>query len=95
MIDIITLVFLVLLAIILAKENANISNIFLLVAGGLSAGGITTTQITSIASGTITYTTMDPIISYVIMITFIGIALMNWLDLIDRRKKEKDDDYEQ
>jgi len=91
--DILTLLFLILLSILLAKSNPVMSNIFLLLGGALSATGITTNQITSISGGTITYATIDPLISYAVMFVLIGIALINYLDLIDKRKTEKEDEY--
>jgi len=92
MLDILTLLFLILLSILLSKSNPIPANIFLLLAGGLSAGGITTNQITSISGGVVTYTTIDPIISYAVMVVLIGIAFINYIDIIDKRRKEKEDD---
>jgi len=94
MITLLTLLFLILLSILLAKSNPIISPIFLLLGGGLASTGITTNQITSISGGLITYTTVDPLVSYAVMFVLIGIALMNYLDLIDKRKQEKENDYE-
>ena len=93
MISLLTLLFLLLLFYLLNQSNPIPANIFLLLAGGLSAGGITTNQITNITSGTITYTTIDPIISYAIMVILIAVAFINYADLIDRRKKEKENEY--
>ena len=91
--DILTLLFLILLSILLVKSNPVMSNIFLILAGGLSATGITTNQITNITGGTITYATVDPLISYAVMVVLIAVAFMNYLDLIDKRKLEKEDEY--
>lgn len=91
--DILILLFLILLSILLAKSNPVMANIFLLLGGGLSAGGITTNQITSITNGVITYATVDPLISYAVMVVLIAIAFINYIDLIDKRKQEKEDEY--
>jgi len=69
------------------------SPIFLLLGGALSSTGITTNQIASITSGAVTYTTVDPLISYAVMVVLIAIAFINYLDLIDKRKQEKEEDY--
>ena len=91
--DLLTLIFLILLSFLLSESNPIMANIFLLLAGGLSATGITTNQLESITAGTITYVTIDPLISYAVMVVLIAIAFMNYLDLIDRRKKEKENEY--
>lgn len=93
MITLLTLLFLILLSILLAKSNPVMANIFLLLGGGLSATGITTNQITSITNGVITYNTVDPLISYAVMVVLITIAFINYLDLIDKRKQEKEEEY--
>jgi len=69
------------------------SPIFLLLGGGLASTGITTNQITSITNGVITYNTVDPIISYAVMVVLIAIAFINYLDIIDKRKQEKEAEY--
>ena len=91
--DLTTLLFLILLSILLAKSNPIMANIFLLLGGALSATGITTNQITSITGETINYATVDPLISYAVMVVLIAIAFINYLDLIDKRKSEKEDEY--
>jgi len=91
--ELIVLLFLILLSILLAKSNPVMANIFLLLGGALSATGITTNQITSISGGTITYATIDPLISYAVMVVLIAIAFINYIDLIDKRKQEKENDY--
>jgi CHASE2 domain-containing sensor protein len=93
MLEILTLLVLILFYILLAEKNPIPANTFLLIAGGLSAGGINTNQITSISNGTITYATIDPIISYALMVILIGIAFINYVDIIDKRKKEKENEY--
>jgi len=94
MLDLLTLLFLILIFYLLSESNPIPANIFLILAGGLSATGITTNQITNITGGAITYTVIDPLISYAIMVVLIAVAFMNYIDLIDRRKKEKENDYE-
>ena len=64
--DILTLLFLILLSILLVKSNPVMSNIFLILAGGLSATGITTNQITNITGGTITILVVGAVISALI-----------------------------
>jgi len=91
--ELIVLLFLILLSILLAKSNPVMANIFLLLGGALSATGITTNQITSISGGTITYATVDPLISYAVMVVLVAIAFINYIDLIDKRKQEKENDY--
>lgn len=91
--DILILLFLILLSILLAKSNPVMANIFLLLGGGLSATGITTNQITSISGGVVTYATADPLVSYAVMVVLITIAFINYLDLIDKRKQEKEEEY--
>jgi len=93
MITLLTLLFLILLSILLAKSNPVMSPIFLLLGGGLASTGITTNQITSISGGVITYTTVDPLISYAVMVVLIAIAFMNYLDIIDKRKAEKEEEF--
>ena len=93
MITLLTLLFLILLSILLAKSNPVMSPIFLLLGGGLASTGITTNQITSITNGVITYNTVDPLISYAVMVVLIAIAFINYLDLIDKRKQEKEEEY--
>ena len=93
MITLLTLLFLILLSILLAKSNPVMSPIFLLLGGALSSTGITTNQIASITSGAVTYTTIDPLISYAVMVVLIAIAFINYLDLIDKRKQEKEEEY--
>lgn len=91
--DITILLFLILLSILLSKSHPMFSNIFILLAGIFSFTGITTNQITNITNGTITYLQFDPWITYVISFTFIGMAVINYLDLIDERRKIKDAQY--
>ena len=91
MLELTLLLFLILLSILLSKSNPIMANIFLLLGGGLSATGITTNQIVSISRGVVTYNTVDPIISYAVMVVLIAIALINYIDLIDKRKKEKEE----
>jgi hypothetical protein len=91
--DLTTLLFLILLSILLAKSNPIMANIFLLLGGLLSATGITTNQIASISGETITYVTIDPLISYAVMLVLVTIAFVNYLDLIDKRKTEKESEY--
>ena len=91
--DLLILLFLILLSILLAKSNPVMANIFLILGGGFSATGITTNQITNITGGTITYASVDPLISYTVMVILIAIAFTNYLDLIDKRKQEKEDEH--
>jgi len=84
------LLFLILLAILLTQSHPMFSNIFLLLAGIFSYTGITTNQITNITGGIITYTSFDPWITYVISFTLIAMAVINFIDLIDERRKIKD-----
>ena len=75
------------------------ANAFFLIAGLFSTGGITLNTIQEITGTTVTYVTVDPLISYAIAFIFIAFALINYLDLIDygRRKNEarKQADYSQ
>ena len=93
MLSILTLLVLILFYILLVEKNPVPANVFLIIAGGLSAGGINTNQIASITNGVVTYTTIDPIISYALMVILLGLALINYADLIDKRRKEKEDEY--
>ena len=81
--EVTTLSILIILGIILLKDQPMFANAFFLVAGGFSLGGITLNTIQEITGTTITYVTVEPIISYAIGFIFIVISLLGYLDLID------------
>jgi hypothetical protein len=91
--EITILLILVLFSILLSKSHPMFGNAFLLLAGLLSITGITTNQITNITSGAITYATIDPWITWAISLTFTAMAVINYIDLIDDKKRVKDAEY--
>ena len=91
--EITILLILVLFSILLSKSHPMFANAFLLLAGLLSIQGITTNQITNITSGAITYASIDPWITWAISLTFTAMAVINYIDLIDERKRVKDAEY--
>jgi len=87
------LLFLILLSILLSKSHPMFGNVFLLLGGLLSTTGITTNQITNISGGLVTYATIDPWITYAVSLILTAMAVINFIDLIDSRKRIKDAEY--
>lgn len=91
--DITILLLLILLSILFHKSHAIIANSFILIAGLFSITGISTNKIIEITGTTITYTTLDPLITYAISTFLITIAVIGYLDMIDERRAKKDEQY--
>jgi len=91
--DITTIALLIIITILFNKTNPMISNAILLIIGlFVFTQGITTNIITTITP-TITYTTIDPLITYALGLFFTAIAVINFIDLIDKVKREKNEQY--
>jgi len=89
--EILIIIFLIIIGILFYQDHPMFANVFILLAGLFSFTGITTNQITAITGTTITYGTIDPLISYAISFIFIAMALINYLDLIDTTRSENNE----
>jgi len=80
--EILILILLLVLA-ILFQEKKTLSGSFIFLAGIMTiAFGLTTNTITSIIGKTINYSSVDPLITWVIGLSLITISIIHWLDLI-------------
>lgn len=83
--EIIIILFLIVLA-VLFQEHRTLSGMFIFVAGIMSlAFGLTTNTITSITSGVVTYSAVDPLITWAIGLSLIAIATIHFLNSINRK----------
>jgi membrane-bound ClpP family serine protease len=90
--EITILLILILLAIIF-QEHKTLTGALIFLAGITTlAFGLTTNTITSIGE-TITYNTVDPLITWVIGLTLLTISIIFFLNAIDTKKEKINNEY--
>jgi len=91
--EITILILLIVLAIIF-QEHKTLTGGLIFLSGIMTlAFGLTTNTITSITGSTITYTTIDPLISWAIGLTLLSISIIHFLNAIDTKVKKHDNEY--
>jgi len=89
----ITILLLIILLAILFQEHKTLTGGLIFLSGITTlAFGLTTNTITSITD-TITYTTVDPLITWVIGLTLLTISIIYFLNAIDQKKEKHDNEY--
>jgi hypothetical protein len=77
-----TIIILLIVLAVLFQQKKMLSGVFIFVSGIMTlAFGLTTNQITSITNGVITYSTIDPLITWVIGLALLAISIIHFLDL--------------
>ena len=89
----ITILLLLILLAILFQEHKTLTGGLVFIAGIMTiAFGLTTNTIASIGT-TITYTTIDPLISWVIGLTLLAISIIHFLNAIDTKNEAHQNEY--
>ena len=91
--EITILTLLIVLAIIFQEHKTLTGGLIFLSGITTLAFGLTTNTITSIVGSTITYATIDPLISWAIGLTLLSISIIHFLNAIDVKVKKHDNEY--
>jgi len=77
-----TIIILLIVLAVLFQQKKMLSGVFIFVSGIMTlAFGLTTNQIASITNGVIEYSSIDPLVTWVIGLALLTISIIHFLDL--------------